>query len=539
MKLLFNSTVLAIVAMFFSSFGYSADFPLDEGEFISAKMPMHLVYPRPNIESNADSRHRWAHSEMEYQIPIGVQGGAWPFKYELVEAPAGAEIGEYFDGAGYGVISWTPSSNSGTYSFEVLVTDQDGSTVTAEWTVDVDNEKFVFIEDEYNGVQSGTFNEPLEDFSDWYLGDAADTTYAGKIVVFRGGNYSMVGDADNNYNVNFTPADKTLAFVGYPGEKVVVDSSKAQVIFSNDEANDFYVSGINWDNARVDVGNPKFFWFGPDASRTTFWKNTFSNITAGTSGTDNAGPIFYGHSNALRENIFIKSNTFNYVTNSDGGNGHYVDLYRANYVLVESNEAKNSKTNYGFWMKATNAYVTVRDNVAVEDVYGRQIAIHYGDASETIPHDHEVCWNRIRTNEEYAAYRPSLAFAVIFGENFDWREEHYNSFLYRNTVITGFIELRNQGASAYQAEDNLAVANIVSDVTNNDTSLIYATGNIALDTSEYSVDEIVDDQGYLISGSTYRSSYLGVKGAELAGRYSESAIAPVYEEGSATKVFTD
>ena len=51
------------------------EFPLPETNFEPAKMAMHLVYPRPDTETQVHARHRWAHPAMRYEIPVGVQGG--------------------------------------------------------------------------------------------------------------------------------------------------------------------------------------------------------------------------------------------------------------------------------------------------------------------------------------------------------------------------------------------------------------------------------------------------------------------------------
>ena len=43
----------------------------------------HVIFPRPNSETSAYSRQRWAHPSFDYQIPIAVRGGAFPYKMEI------------------------------------------------------------------------------------------------------------------------------------------------------------------------------------------------------------------------------------------------------------------------------------------------------------------------------------------------------------------------------------------------------------------------------------------------------------------------
>lgn len=519
MKFVVTLTV-TLLAMLAGSHSISAEFPLDSTQFVSAKMPMHMVYPRPSSETSADARHKWAHSGFEYQIPVGVQGGAWPFKYELTASPAGATIGEYFTDADYGVISWTPTAASGTETFTVKVTDQDLNTVTVSWDVQINDDKFVFIQDQWSGDRTGTIDAPLEDFADWYLGDRTDTTFAGKIVVFRGGSYSLIGDTVNNGNVNYSPDSKTRSFIAYPGETVVVDGSSAQFVYSSD-INDLYVSGINWDNGRTDWNNPQFFWFTADASRVTFWDNTFSNLTAGTSGNDNTAPLFFNNNRTdIRENILIKSNLFDSIYNTSGQNGSLVDIYSASYVLIESNTVSNSHTNYGFWMKYTENYVTVRDNVAVDNVNGKLIVIGGSGTSGNAVHDTEVCWNRLSlgSNTSTDAYTWSGGGS-----------SHYNDYFYRNTVI-GKPAFLHPGSTSYQSSYNIIVSNSTTffyrDYVDHEGEVVFGTSAGA-----------VDAEGFL-TGSA-RTDYLGLAGSELIGRYTENSSAPVFETGDVTKTITE
>lgn len=99
--------VIKVLAMFLFSVSVEAqEWKLPDGNFILAKMPMHIVYPRADSETGAFVRHKFAHPNLRYEIPIGVQGGAWPFKYELLQAPNGATIGEVYVNENYGSIAW-------------------------------------------------------------------------------------------------------------------------------------------------------------------------------------------------------------------------------------------------------------------------------------------------------------------------------------------------------------------------------------------------------------------------------------------------
>ncbi|MDR7088664.1 hypothetical protein [Cellvibrio fibrivorans] len=422
-------------------------FPFPAGYFVPAKMPMHLVYPRPDTETAAHARHRWAHPQMEYAIPIGVQGGSWPFKYELVSGPSGAKIGSLYGETNYGSITWTPTATSGTQEFKVRITDQELKTVEATWKVTIDPSMFVFVKSGATGTKTGAIDNPLATAAEWHK-SATDSTYANKIIVFRGGNYNLVGDIANNNNVRLTANQKTPSLIGFPGEEPVIDASTAKILVG--DLTDIFVAGITWKNARNDVADAHFFWLTGEVSRTTFWRNHFTDMQFGKAGTDNTGPVFISNTVKAKTNILYKENLITNVNNATG-NGHYFDIYRASYVLVEQNIARNSATSYGFWVKSSISFVSVRANEAFDNVRGTQTSIGYGSAVGEVPHDHEICWNRIVVPSDQDG--PAI-LAVI--SDF-YKGQSYNTFIYRNTVVNGYSTIRFMGKTPFETDANVIV----------------------------------------------------------------------------------
>lgn len=422
-------------------------FPLPEGYFVNAKMPMHVVFPRPDSETQAHARHRWAHPNMAYEIPIGVQGGAWPFKYELVKAPTGATIGSMYGDDNYGSINWTPIATTGTVDFMVRVTDQQLNKVDISWKVTIDPSMFVFVKEGASGARTGTINAPLASFSDWFK-TPGDSTYKNKIVVFREGVYSLVSDPAEKNNMRLAAESKTPSLIGYPGETPIIDGSKAKIMVSN--LLDMFVAGITWKNARQDVADAHYFWLTGDVSRATFWRNHFRDMNYGLVGSDNTGPVFISATSTEKKYILYKENNHTNIQNKDR-NGHYFDVYRASYVLVEQNKASNSKTANGFWMKGTVANVTVRANEAFDNVWGSQITIGYGLEAGEVPHDHEVCWNKIVVDPNHDG--PAI---LMFNSDY-YKGQSYNTFIYRNTVVGGASLLRFAGKDRFKADGNLIV----------------------------------------------------------------------------------
>ena len=477
----------------------AAAWQLPKENYIPAKMPMHLVYPRADSETGQYARHKYAHPNMIYEIPIGVQGGAWPFHYELIEAPAGASLGQIHGTTNYGSISWLAPA-SGTHNFEVKITDQDLNTVTAIWQVTIDANQFVFIEDGYTGIKLGSIDQPLEDFSDWYKGDRADATYHNKIVVFRGGQYNLIGGTATNGNVRLDAASKTASLIGYPGETPIIDCSKAK-IFS--PTKDIFVAGIRWENGRQDVNNAHFFWAIDDVSRSTWWRNHFHNLGPGKVGNDNTLAVFVSNTSKLKENILYKENNHTKFNNM-GYNGGYFEAYVSNYVLIEENTASDSAVASGFYAKGTRAYVSIRANTAVDNVQGAQLMVGNGGEARDIPHDHEICWNNVRA--------PGDNVLMMSGSNY-YSGQIYNNHIYRNTIVGGSAWVRFKGTENYKVDGNVVITNDMGATKsrwNVNVMDSFIMPNLTSDGSEV----FVDNNGLL--QDSYRDTYLGTHGHEVA-----------------------
>lgn len=484
--------------------GFDVLWKLDEGHFISAKMPLAVIYPRPDVETQSHARHRVFHSSMPYRIPIGVQGGAWPFKYEIIDAPTGATIGQHYGDDDYGILHWVPSGETGTQSFTVRITDQDYNTIDVTWSSTLDDSAFVFIQDGYAGTQVGTISQPLEDYSDYYLNDSSDSTYADKVIVFRGGNYSVIGDAGQNGNVEMNSGTKSPSHIGYPGETAVLDFSTAKIFSRGGTSTaDITVIGLTLQNSRTDVANEHFFWLtGSGTDRATFAENTFANMTSGTAGTDNTTTVFLSDISRLKNNFLYKQNILDNI-DTGAANGSYVDLYYVEYALIEENYAKNSNNGHGFWAKGSTKFVTVRANEAWENIADGGIEVGYGSESPELPHDHEVCWNRV----VFPAGNTSINTILWSGSN-AYQGQFYNSFIYRNTFVNGSAWIRFNGAENYVVEANV----VVSDMSSrwNTSIMDQTTPNIFGAES----DGITDSNGVL-QGS-YRTNNLGTRGHEVA-----------------------
>ena len=501
MKLSRRLFLLSPLALAYKPSWGALSFPLPQGNFVPPKMPMNPVYPRPDSETQPHARHRWAHPDFRYEIPIGVQGGAWPFKYEIVNSPSGATIGKYYGDPDYGVLKWTPANgDSGTKTFTIRVTDQELNTIDLTWKTTIDANKFVFLDANAVSTGSGTISDPLKSFSDWYKGDASDATYQNKIIVFRAGNYALAGDPDTtdsnkDGNAYMTPS-KTPSLIGYPSELPVIDCSTGKFFFITGLP-DIFVAGLTFENARSDVKNSHFFWLSGQDSRLTFWNNTFYNIGTGFEGSDNPSPLFFSNTEVLKHYYLVKGNTFDTVL-TRGSNGSLSDMYVVSDVLIEENTVQNCDAEYGFWAKATHENVTIRANkILTNNTTGGITFGLWSPWGGTVHHNHEACWNVIKV---------TTGWTIRISQEEDLAST--NNHVYRNTFIGGEVSIRFNPTEPYHLDAN--VAEITNPTILNGSNVSTTIPNLVGSLNA----GLVDNNGIL--ANQFRLDYLGQIGYEVS-----------------------
>ena len=524
MKLSRRLFLLSPLALAYKPSWGALSFPLPQGHFVPAKMPMHPVFPRPDSETQPYARHRWAHPDFRYEIPIGVQGGAWPFKYEVINGPTGATIGQYYGDADYGVVKWTPSNgDSGTKTFTVRVTDQELNTVDLTWTTTIDPNQFIFIDSSAPSAGTGSISSPLKSFADWYTNSETDSTYKQKIVVFRRGSYELISTG-HDYKTNLNPNYKSICLIGFPDETPIIDCTDAAIFFSG-SSDDAFISNIRFEHGTPGNTNTKMIVSRANGDRVTVWNNYFYDLTNGTVGDDNCTAIWAPNNGSPTYHWLVKHNTFDAFTN-DGSNGSYVDWYYTYYGLIEENVAKNSRNHYGIWAKTTKAYITIRANDLSENITGGGIVVHYGDNAPGQPHDHEVCWNKVVAPMSEQTF-PSL---LIMGDSpTNVNRNHYNSFVYRNTFVGNFPWVRfGSPVENYKIDANVIVSDR-SDVWSSDSNNKPKWDTTIIDTTipnltGKSSSKIVGSNGLLVG--SYRKKFLGIRGHEISDRYTTTPKSP-------------
>lgn len=469
-----------------------ANWQLAEGHFIPQKRAPILVYPRPDIETNSDAKHRRHYPGIPYRIPVGVSFGAWPFHYQLTSAPTGMTIGEVYGDENYGVMYWA-NPTVGTHSIAGTVTTQDLVEVNFSFTLVVETARAIFI-DPVSGSDSnaGTFAAPFQTNAAWHLNDTNNSTYSGYHVYYFGGDHDFNGQVANNGNIQITSA-KPRALYGIPGQTVNLDCSTGK--FLSNIPTDFTVSGIRHLNADQTVDDAHFYWVNGNAvRRLAIHFCEFNNIGPGAVGDDNNGCVFVSNTTTRKSYFYYGHNHYENTGSSTNGVSLF-DHYATDYTLFESNTMTNCNGNYGAWAKNTNDFVCFRNNHGTDLASGNG-AIVMGFYDQLPNAVGEACWNTILMNNS-----SQRAISLDHRANLNgWK------YAYRNTII-GIISNREVGDPVGDrlAENNIVVSSSASPIANWDL-----VNNVTY--SE--INNPLDSEG-LLTGAA-RTTYLGTHGAEVA-----------------------
>lgn len=183
---------------------------------LGASYPLEIVRPASDIGSN--DRIYKAYPGIEYEIRAAVIGGTYPFEYSLQGEPEGMSISDD------GIIRW-PSPQDNTGAIILSVTDAEGTTVTANWSINVTTQGFYFVDATAADGGNGSLESPWNGWEDFYLGND-DDTYANAIVYFKNGTYTYPSEfiTSTAGSSNRLPVDEDhpIAYLAYPGHDSVL-----------------------------------------------------------------------------------------------------------------------------------------------------------------------------------------------------------------------------------------------------------------------------------------------------------------------------
>ncbi|MDQ3033195.1 MAG: hypothetical protein M3Y87_12320 [Myxococcota bacterium] len=515
--------------------GVARDWQLAEGHY-EGHFPLHVIYPRPDAETESYARHRHAYPGILYEIPIGVQFGKWPYRYELLEGPTGARVvhetlqwngvDAFVVPEGYGVIAWDApaSAPAGPQTFRVRVYDQDHdrpepSFVDVEWTTNVGTSQFVFL-DTIGGDDAsadGTIAAPFKEIAalqDSGLG-GNKICYVRQTALFDPDDSLFDGGYVPTPARQFTFGESTFpkAYVAFPGETVHVNTA-GQIGFaqSNDPNDDVFFDRIVTaftDQIAKERANVRVIMNWNRATRSTFWRMGCIRAYGGNRKDDNHGFIWYwnaggdvaegtGHSYLYAADCWMDKMNVDLGPEAAfegvGSNGpHLWETYTVNRALAERLRVTHSHiVNNGFIiLKGSARDGEIRACVTVDGNTGNYHVRGLGSGSNGESQRLALCFNKTGGEEGRVAMGQAGA-----------NPAYADIIAYRNSCAGGISAASNPEALSH------AYNNIARGIAEN---VHIAEGNV-----EHAGDvaAVFDAEMNLVGEA--RATHLGTKGAELA-----------------------
>ena len=246
-------------------------FDLAVDQYVPTRIPATIVSPAAAL--TPASRYLYTHTNLPYEVPLIVMGGAPPFHF-VIGGTLSATIEPQAPAFNPNAYSWAkitaPAGVGGTITVEVYDQDNRSSPVASvAWLVNHDDSKFTFV-DKLNGSISniGTYESPYGEIYHYRNKESA-----GPIIVYESGSYAP--DATSGNDMVIFPTDP-VAHVGRPGSAVVWDFDTNGIDGAvAAELVDWYMSGITLRN-----GTEQFVMSGASL-RSTWWQVVSESPTAG------------------------------------------------------------------------------------------------------------------------------------------------------------------------------------------------------------------------------------------------------------------
>lgn len=508
---LFNTPAIA---------GQSADWQLPADHYVDAKMPMHIVFPR-TAEAAAFSYARNAHPGIRWEIPIVVQGGAWPFRYDIIDdgGAAGLAIGSELErtseggfithriGENYGRL-WWDAPTVGKYEILVRVTDQQLNTIDVPVSLDVGTDGWLFVDaDNGDDDNDGSWQSPFRTIERIH-NDPSDLSTS---RVYLSGVVAMDGNNQNGHFSINANSSAPRTWVGLPGGSAVLEAYEGRISLS---LPDFYLANLEHRH-RADY----FPDTGSYLHMITAWGNThrltlhdvhFSRFHGVPVNHDlgNSSIIMFTDPDSFRDHVAVVNNRIS------GDNGIFTSAYRLRHSVFENNRAINANFITGeastwaiFWMKRGNEFISVRANQFFDgNTWGTPGnlggAMGLG-ASRNI----EFAWNVMDTPWTAASNRKGALklWTNSSQSNFVWTDQT-PVWIYRNSIRR---HISYEGNNLVNMPDDNVISenNVLAEGT-------WPNADILLNVDNLDQEDFFDT-GMRLTGP-FRSDFLGQYGAEIA-----------------------
>lgn len=540
--------------------GHWTNSPL--GSLSNTNQTASQIYPRPDTETSTYARHRWMFYDGSHVfkniVPIIGRLGAFPWVYELITAPAaaGAAMGGTIWqpgwsiaqalAAGYGDLECTCTGTFSAGTFTVRMHDQAGNyndfTFTSSTIAGYDatnGNGFVFL-DPVGGADPGSYpssgisnniTTPIKT-SGWAFGATQGTvTYPNAILVIRGTGTLAISNQSATYGISAESGKNPMAAIGYPGEAATIDLSGAGTKEAFDLQNntpDQFFQGITFENGPASSSQFSCFYAQPGQvqSRLTLHNLSFPNIFTGSNVVGSgASELTLDDPNSsaltpLHTYIAMKgvSETNRTRQTGDTNNTIMLTAYKSQYGCVELCSCTGTvEQNYGFRLKLGNSDWTIRENLCVSTQgFAMGTSDFTGSGGEsTVPNANvEYCFDTVVGNAVATLFFNQAADATatnhyayrcsIIGCGGVYPAASAGPFAFSNNAIQYGTAAQ---AITFNSGSGWVGGTLPSTITNDGTQ----NGNSRAQASS----GVLDAATYLLTG-TYRTTYLGTDGAEIA-----------------------
>ncbi len=343
------------------------------GQAHAANYPLEIIQPQSNLDTK--SRFYKAYPGIPYEMRMGVIGGDYPFRYELITAPSGMTIN-----ANTGVITWpNPTTAGSPATVTARVTDLGGSgggiglggtQRSVTWTITVTTSGFIFV-DAVKGhsrwgspAGDGSISNPFLTMKDFLCvtqacpeADKNATTHQNYFVYFRAGTYMVDGPLQPSSPWGtVTLNKKPVVWMEYPGENAILDFALGHPLVSSDR-NDNYFSGFEMINQSKEGHGIAIAVYSQNArGRNTFWKLVGHGMSGTKIGTVSSH-LYIPYGRCCGKYFVFQDNEF-YNDHS----GHNIVTYEIMYALFEGNHIHDSDHINGIAIKGSCQYCVIRGN---------------------------------------------------------------------------------------------------------------------------------------------------------------------------------
>lgn len=508
--------------------GGGSSYQLASGHYEAQYMPLLAVFPRPDAETGTyaggtiNAKNRYAYydgtNSITQSFAVKVQGGSWPHWFELITAPAGCSIGNSLNKDSHGVFTFTPTAAISTASpatVTVRVHGQDGNTLDITWTVATSSSTndFLFLNaSSGSDAASGAIGSPKQTLGAMWGTTTAGTTFPYRQVYMRGGSYASVSHSDSGLTgaARLQSGKKPLVYQSYPGETVTIDWSGGECIV---DGSDFYFGGspgnqltiTGSSTAALETHN---FW-GYTVDRVNFQWITFSGFIARVAGVEtNSTPIHT--SSGTRRNYWGHHGVLE-TGRVNGDNGNDMGIH-CHFCLDKS------VTDWCSFIGAATNGPTYKDSTSYISMRSSYCERTQNPASDNNYKNFDII-GQTQADHCEITYCTGKGGAIIINDHGDATND---SMWVARCTIYRLDNNTQPGVYANGGTNMFSVKNVIvskgpaatSNVTNSGTEC-----NFAWTTTPPGTNPPIDPTTLLLvdnGGGTFRTTYLGIRGAEIA-----------------------